>query len=86
MNYIYKFTVRNDEGTFKDSIYAESDSDAIAFIISEWFDADSYERNLELVKDLTEDEKVIRLMKKVDESRVDGIYLLNLMKVLRDPD
>lgn len=86
MNFTYKFTVRNVEGTFKDSIYAESDSDAIAFIISEWFDADSYERNLELVKDLTEDEKVVRLMKKVDESRIDGIYLLNLVKVLRDLD
>lgn len=84
MLFTYKAKIKNIEGTFTDAILAESDSDAIAFLISEWMNADSYERNLEEVKELSEDQKVIALMKKVKESEADDIFLVSLVKVLKD--
>jgi len=84
MLFTYKAKIKNIEGTFTDAILAECDSDAIAFLISEWMNADSYERNLEEVKELSEDQKVIALMKKVKESEADDIFLVSLVKVLKD--
>ena len=84
MLFTYKAKIKNIEGTFTDAFLADCDSDAIAFLISEWMDADSYERNLEEVKELSEDQKVIALMKKVKESEADDIFLVSLVKVLKD--